>query len=82
VVFYGDKNNWWATYAFWVFQLFGHTNARVMDGGRLKWEQEGRTFTREVPRYPTTTYPVPKRDDSKIRAFREQVGSISGWRSG
>ena len=42
VVFYGDKNNWWATYAFWVFQLFGHTNARIMDGGRLKWEKEGR----------------------------------------
>jgi len=42
VVFYGDKNNWWACYAFWVFQLFGHTQARVMDGGRLKWEQEGR----------------------------------------
>ena len=42
VVFYGDKNNWWATYAFWVFQLFGFTNARVMDGGRSKWEAEGR----------------------------------------
>ena len=40
VVFYGDKNNWWACYAFWVFQLFGHTNAKVMDGGRLKWEKE------------------------------------------
>ncbi len=37
LVFYGDKNNWWACYAFWVFQLFGHTNAKVMDGGRLKW---------------------------------------------
>ena len=46
VVFYGDKNNWWATYAFWVFQLFGHTNAKVMDGGRLKWEKEGRELTR------------------------------------
>ena len=42
VVFYGDKNNWWATYAFWVFQLFGHTNAKVMDGGRAKWVEEGR----------------------------------------
>jgi thiosulfate/3-mercaptopyruvate sulfurtransferase len=41
VVFYGDKNNWWACYAFWVFQLFGHTNARVMDGGRIKWQKEG-----------------------------------------
>ena len=54
VVFYGDKNNWWACYAFWVFQLFGHTNAKVMDGGRLKWEKEGRALTREVPSYPAT----------------------------
>jgi thiosulfate/3-mercaptopyruvate sulfurtransferase len=73
VVFYGDKNNWWATYAFWVFQLFGHTRAKIMNGGRKKWEEEGRPMTTEVPQYPTVTYPVPKRDDSKIRAFRDQV---------
>ena len=73
VVFYGDKNNWWATYAFWVFQLFGHTQAKVMDGGRLKWEKEGRTMTREVPEYPETEYTAPTRDDAKIRAFRDQV---------
>lgn len=73
VVFYGDKNNWWATYAFWVFQLFDHTRAKVMDGGRLKWEKEGRPMTREVPEYAPTSYTAPERDDSKIRAFREQV---------
>jgi thiosulfate/3-mercaptopyruvate sulfurtransferase len=73
VVFYGDKNNWWATYAFWVFQLLGHTKAKIMNGGRKKWEEEGRPMTAEVPQYPTTTYPVPERDDSKIRAFRDQV---------
>lgn len=73
VVFYGDKNNWWATYAFWVFQLFGHTNAKIMDGGRLKWEKEGRELTREVPQYPPTKYLAQERDDSKIRAFRHQV---------
>jgi thiosulfate/3-mercaptopyruvate sulfurtransferase len=73
LVFYGDKNNWWATYAFWVFQLFGHRNARIMDGGRLKWEKEKRPMTREKPRYPVTTYQAPERDDSRIRAFREQV---------
>ena len=50
VIFYGDKNNWWATYAFWVFQLFGHTNAKVVDGGRAKWIAEGRATTREVPK--------------------------------
>jgi thiosulfate/3-mercaptopyruvate sulfurtransferase len=73
VVFYGDKNNWWATYAFWVFQLFGHTNAKVMNGGRMKWVAEGRELSKERPNYPASNYPVPKRDDSKIRAFREDV---------
>ena len=73
VVFYGDKNNWWATYAFWVFQLFGHTNARVMDGGRTKWEKESRPLTREKPSYPATSYKAPPRDDKRVRAFRDQV---------
>ena len=74
VVLYGDRNNWWACYAFWVFQLFGHTNARILDGGRLKWEKEGRPLTREVPTYAASTYPVPSaRDDAAHRAFRAQV---------
>lgn len=73
VVFYGDKSNWWATYAFWVFQLFGHENARIMDGGRLKWEQEGRPLTREVKAYAPTQYTAPERDDSAVRAFRDDV---------
>jgi thiosulfate/3-mercaptopyruvate sulfurtransferase len=73
VVFYGDKNNWWATYALWVFQLFGHKDVRVMDGGRTKWEAEGREMTQEVPSFPRTDYPVPQRDDSKIRAFKAEV---------
>jgi thiosulfate/3-mercaptopyruvate sulfurtransferase len=73
VVFYGDKNNWWACYAFWVFQLFGHTNAKVMDGGRLKWEKEGRELTREVPKITPTTYEAPERNDAEIRAFRDEV---------
>jgi thiosulfate/3-mercaptopyruvate sulfurtransferase len=73
VVFYGDKNNWWACYAFWVFQLFQHANAKIMDGGRAKWEKEGRPLTREVPSYPATSYSAPPRSDGAIRAFREQV---------
>jgi thiosulfate/3-mercaptopyruvate sulfurtransferase len=73
IVLYGDKSNWWATYAFWVFQLFGHGNAKIMDGGRLKWEKEGRPLVRDVPSYPATQYRAPERDDTKIRAFREQV---------
>jgi thiosulfate/3-mercaptopyruvate sulfurtransferase len=73
VVFYGDKNNWWAAYALWVFQLFGHSRFKVMDGGRLKWVNEGRELTREVPAVPATSYDAPDRDDTVVRAFRDQV---------
>ncbi len=73
VVFYGDKSNWWACYAFWVFQLFGHTNAKVMDGGRLKWEKEGRPMTRDKREYAATSYVAPERDDHCIRTFRDEV---------
>ncbi len=73
VVFYGDKNNWWACYAYWVFQLFKHGNAKVMDGGRMKWTQEGRPLSADVPQYSSSTYAAPERDDSTIRAFRDQV---------
>ena len=73
VVFYGDKSNWWATYALWVFELFDHKNAVIMDGGRLKWEQENRELTRERPSITPTTYSAPERNDSVIRAFRDGV---------
>jgi len=73
VVFYGDKNNWWATYAFWVFQLFGHTNAKVMNGGRKKWVDEDRPLTTDVPPITPTQYTAPKRSDAEIRAFRDEV---------
>jgi thiosulfate/3-mercaptopyruvate sulfurtransferase len=73
VVFYGDKNNWWATYALWVFKLYGHKDARIMNGGRAKWIAEGHDLTKEVPSYAPATYKAPERDDSTIRAFRDQV---------
>lgn len=74
IVLYGDKNNWWATYSFWVFQLFGHSNTRIMDGGRLKWEREGREMTRSVPtHYKPSSYKAPERDDTQVRAFRDEV---------
>jgi len=73
VIFYGDKNNWWATYAFWVFQLFGFKNARILDGGRMKWEAEGRPMTTDVPRLPRTGYTSPERTDTRIRAFQQDV---------
>ena len=73
VIFYGDKNNWWASYAFWVFQLFGHDKAKIMDGGRIKWVNEGREVSKEVPSYPASDYKAPERDDKRIRAYRDDV---------
>jgi thiosulfate/3-mercaptopyruvate sulfurtransferase len=73
IVLYGDKNNWWATYTFWVLRLFGLEDLRIMDGGRARWEEEGRPLVTEVPRYPEGDIVVSPRDDSRIRAFREDV---------
>jgi thiosulfate/3-mercaptopyruvate sulfurtransferase len=73
VVFYGDKANWWATYALWVFALYGHDNTRIMDGGRDLWIAEGRELTREPARRTAVDYPVVERDDRTLRAFRDDV---------
>jgi thiosulfate/3-mercaptopyruvate sulfurtransferase len=73
VVFYGDKNNWWACYAFWVFQLFGHTKAKVMDGGRVKWQKENRPLIRDVPSLAPVRYTAQERADARHRAFRDEV---------
>jgi thiosulfate/3-mercaptopyruvate sulfurtransferase len=73
VVIYGDKNNWWAAYALWVFTLFGHEDVRLLDGGRAKWEAEGREYTTDAPTVPAVDYPVVERDDSGIRAFLPEV---------
>jgi thiosulfate/3-mercaptopyruvate sulfurtransferase len=72
VVFYGDKNNWWACYAFWTFKLFGHEKCLIMNGGRQKWIEENRPLTKEVPKYPKTNYKVSQVNTS-IRAFRDDV---------
>jgi thiosulfate/3-mercaptopyruvate sulfurtransferase len=73
VVIYGDKSNWWAAYALWVFTLFGHEDIRLLDGGRAKWESEGRPMTTDQPTTEATDYPVVERDDSSVRAFRDDV---------
>jgi thiosulfate/3-mercaptopyruvate sulfurtransferase len=73
VVVYGDKSNWWAAYALWVFTLFGHEDVRLLDGGRAKWVAEGRELTREVPNPTAVDYPVVERDDAPIRAFKDDV---------
>jgi len=73
ILLYGDKNNWWASYALWVFQLFGVTNTALINGGRQKWIEEGRELTKDVPSYPATDIRVADRDDHTIRAFRDDV---------
>jgi thiosulfate/3-mercaptopyruvate sulfurtransferase len=72
VVFYGDKSNWFACYALWLFQYYGHEKVKIMNGGRLKWEQEGRGFVTDVPSYPRASYKA-KKPDKNIRAFRDDV---------
>jgi thiosulfate/3-mercaptopyruvate sulfurtransferase len=79
LVFYGDKSNWFACYALWLFQYYGHQNAKIMNGGRLKWEQEKRPLTKDVPSYPRTTYKA-KEPDKSIRAFRDEVLTQSNER--
>ena len=73
VIFYGDKNNWWATYAYWVFRLFGFDNAKILDGGRIKWEQEGREMSTDVPHFTSTSFTANPRNDERIRAFFHEV---------
>ncbi|CAN5562782.1 sulfurtransferase [soil metagenome] len=72
VVLYGDKSNWWAAYAFWFFKYNGHKDARLMNGGRQKWLDEGRELTTEAPSHPKGGYEVPYRDES-IRAYAPDV---------
>lgn len=74
VVFYGDKSNWWAAYALWTFEMFGHTNCVLMDGGRGKWVAEGRDFSVDRPEYPKRDYPTPAVDLS-VRAYRDDVST-------
>ena len=73
VVLYGDRSNWWATYAFWVFKLFGHENVLLLDGGRNKWIAEGGALTKDVPVRDSKSYPAVLRQDQQIRAFRDEV---------
>jgi thiosulfate/3-mercaptopyruvate sulfurtransferase len=73
VVIYGDKSNWWAAYALWVFTLFGHEDVRLLDGGRAKWEADGRAYTTAPEQATAVAYPVVARNDAPIRAFKDDV---------
>jgi thiosulfate/3-mercaptopyruvate sulfurtransferase len=77
VVLYGGNNNWFAAYAYWQFKLYGHENVKLLDGGRKKWELDGRTLTTDVPERPAATY-TAKDPDLSIRAFRDEIVDAIG----
>lgn len=78
VVLYGDKANWWAAYAYWVFKLFGHEDVRLLDGGRDAWMTEERDTSFMVPERPATDYPVVERDDDALRIFVAELKDRTG----
>jgi thiosulfate/3-mercaptopyruvate sulfurtransferase len=77
VVLYGGNNNWFASYAFWYFKLYGHDDVKLLDGGRKKWELDNRKLTQEVRDRTPTSY-TAKDQDTSIRAFRDQVKDAIG----
>jgi thiosulfate/3-mercaptopyruvate sulfurtransferase len=80
VVLYGGNNNWFAAYAYWYFSLYGHPNVRLLDGGRKKWELDGRELTSEVPERPATSY-AAREQDASLRAMRDEVLASIGVRN-
>src|SRR6187551_3521969 len=72
VVLYGGNNNWFAAYAYWYFKLYGHQNVKLIDGGRKKWELDGRALSKDAVERPATQYKA-KDPDLSIRAFRDEV---------
>jgi thiosulfate/3-mercaptopyruvate sulfurtransferase len=74
VVLYGDRNNWYACYTFWLFTMYGHSKLKIMNGGRTKWDEEKRTQTKELPHYEATTYNAQPANET-LRAFRDEVAS-------
>jgi thiosulfate/3-mercaptopyruvate sulfurtransferase len=77
VVLYGDNNNWFAAYAFWLLRMYGHQNLKLMDGGRKKWLDENRPVTKDAPKAAKTSYKA-KDPDTSLRATREDVMKAIG----
>ena len=77
VVLYGGNNNWFAAYAYWYFKLYGHSDVKLLDGGRKKWELDSRELTDELPTRAKTSYTAQEQDRS-IRAFRDEVVAAIG----
>ena len=80
VVLYGGNNNWFASYAFWYFKLYGHSNVKLLDGGRKKWELESRELTTDVPQRAATSYKASEQD-ATLRAKRDEVVDAIGKRN-
>ena len=80
VVLYGGNNNWFAAYAYWYFKLYGHSNVKLLDGGRKKWELESRELTTDVPQRPATQYKASEQD-ATLRAKRDEVVEAIGKRN-
>ena len=80
VVLYGGNNNWFAAYAYWYFRLYGHPDVRLVDGGRKRWELDGRALTTDLPDRPATSYQAADQDAS-IRALRDEVVAAIGTRN-
>jgi thiosulfate/3-mercaptopyruvate sulfurtransferase len=80
VVLYGGNNNWFAAYAYWQFKLYGHADVKLLDGGRKKWELDGRTLTTDVVERPTASY-TAQEPDLSIRAFRDEVVDAIGTKN-
>ena len=75
IVLYGDRNNWYACYTFWLFSMYGHSKLKIMNGGRTKWEEEKRPQTKEIPHYEATEYHAQAANETALRAFRDDVAS-------
>ena len=78
IVLYGDNNNWFAAYAYWALKYYGHDKVQLVDGGRVKWEKEGRAYSTDVPDYPATSYKFHGSPKEDIRAYRDHVLSKVG----
>src|SRR5206468_2525436 len=72
LVLYGDKNNWFAAYAYWYLKIYGHEDVRILDGGRQKWIEEGRELTADTPSPAAASYSAKERNED-IRAYRDEV---------
>jgi thiosulfate/3-mercaptopyruvate sulfurtransferase len=78
IVLYGDNNNWFAAYAYWALKYYGHDKIQLIDGGRVKWEKEGRPYSTEAPSYPAASYHFHSAPNENIRAYRDHVLSKIG----